>query len=78
LDARKKATKFKLVQISKLNHTAQGELVRLVCITGQTSPAMVWLPKKRRRQDLRGLLHQGEDKVFRKQVKGKRRSACPR
>jgi hypothetical protein len=30
MDARKKATKFKLAQISKLNHTAQAEPVRPV------------------------------------------------
>jgi hypothetical protein len=34
LDARKKATKFKLVQTLKLNHTAQAKPVRPVFITG--------------------------------------------
>jgi hypothetical protein len=47
LDARKKATRFRLAQISKLIHTAQAELVRPVYITGQTGPAVVWLFKKR-------------------------------
>jgi hypothetical protein len=46
--------------------------------TGQTGPSRVWLPKKRWRQVLWGLLHQEQDKVFLKQGKGKKRSACPR
>jgi hypothetical protein len=50
LDARKKAIKFKLVQIFELNHTVQVEPGRPVCITIQTGLAVVWLPKKRRRQ----------------------------
>jgi hypothetical protein len=45
--------------------------------TGQTGPAVVWLPKKRWRQALWGLLHQEQDKVFWKQGKGRKRSAYP-
>jgi hypothetical protein len=50
--------------ILQVNHTAQAEPVRPVCITGQASPSVVWLPKKIWRQILRGLLHQEQDKVF--------------
>jgi hypothetical protein len=46
--------------------------------TGQTGPSVVWLPKKRWRQVLRGLLHQEQDMVFWKQGKGKKRCTCPR
>jgi hypothetical protein len=41
LDARKKATKFKLVQTLKLNYTAQEKPVRPIFINGQTSLAVV-------------------------------------
>jgi hypothetical protein len=45
LDARKKATKSKLVQTLKVNHTAQAKSIRLVFITGQTGLAVVLSPK---------------------------------
>jgi hypothetical protein len=69
---KKKATKFKIVQTLKLNHTAQAKSVRPVFITGQIGLAAVLSPKQR------GLLYQRQDKVFRKQVRGKKINACPR
>ncbi len=52
--------------------------VRPVWQTGQTDLLVVCLSKEIWKQALRGLLHQEQDNLFRKQVKVKKRSACPR
>jgi hypothetical protein len=46
LDVRKKATKSKLIQTLKLNHTVQAKPVRPVFIIGQTGLTAILSPSK--------------------------------